>query len=185
MTPSLIASLRRFSGWLGWALGLAAAASTALARNASEYRVKAAFLYNFTKFVEWPDNAAADRPFVLGVCGPGALVDELRDALAGRSVRSRPLRVAAVRTPADARAVDLLFVSAQGEDAVEDLLAAVRASPVLTVGESDRFAGAGGIITFLTVDGRVRFAIDRAAGERARLRISAQLLKLATARPKP
>ena len=147
----------------------------------TEYEVKAAFLYHFARLVEWP-LAADDKPFVLAVVGPDPFGHVLEDAIGSRQVRGRAVRIDRYRRSADARHdhPQLLFVAASESREVERALAAVEGAPVLTVGELDAFAEQGGMIGFrITPEGRVTFDINRAEAERAGLKLSSQLLKLA------
>jgi len=152
-------------------------------RGAAEYEVKAAFLYNFTKFVQWPQagDANPQQPFVIGVAGPETVARQVEAVTAGRTVLSRPITVRRVTSAQEAASSDMLFLSTQDGGGREDLLDAVRKAHVLTVGESERFSELGGMVTFAVIDGRVRFSINEGSAEKAGLKISAQLLKLATA----
>ena len=147
-----------------------------------EYQVKAAFLYNFTKFIEWPAQhfANEDRPVVIAVLGRNPFGEELEQITKGRRVNGREITIAFIDTPAAAAAADLVFVCAGEESRFEAMNTALRQAQVLTIGESPRFAEAGGIITFLREADKVRFAINLDSAGRAGLKISAQLLKLAT-----
>lgn len=158
-------------------LGSAAACAQAL----SEQQVKAAFLYNFTKFVEWPAEAfaAPQAPFVLCIPGRDALGGNL-DAIQGRTVQGHELRVKRSVRPDEVKACHVLFVPEAQEGPVAELVRAARTLPVLTVGESEGFAEAGGAIGFVSREDRVHFEINLDAASRASLRISSQLLRLAT-----
>jgi len=148
-----------------------------------EYQVKAAFLYNFTKFVEWPGERFADpdTPIVIGVFNGKALEAELGKVVEGRLVNGRRLVVRPVTTAADAASAHLVFVPAGEEERFAGAAAALREAAVVTVGESARFAALGGMIVFTREEDKVRFAINLESSERARVRFSAQLLKLASA----
>jgi hypothetical protein len=142
-------------------------------------RVKAAFLFRFPGFVEWPSAAIEGRTFldicVLGSTPVGTLLDELVE---GESLGGRVLRVRIVsRNGLDACHVLFLPEGARGRGAA---LKAVADRPVLTVSDASGFLDEGGIIQFRVSDERVRFEISLAAAERAGLRLSAQLLRLAT-----
>lgn len=156
---------------------VAAAADVAVSK---EYRLKAAFLYNFTKFIEWPAARFADEtsPVVIGVLGNNPFGDELEKVVKGRTVKGRDIVVKLVTSADEAPTTHILFVPA-GE---EPRLAATdswRKIAVVVVGESPRFAPLGGAITFKPEADKVRFTIDLAAAESVGLKISAQLLKLA------
>jgi hypothetical protein len=146
-----------------------------------EYEVKAAFLYNFLRYTEWPAAAIPGPgvPLLIGVLGDEPLERTLGAVLRGKTVQGRPLEVRRVRLGPEAQASHLLFVSASERVRVGQVLDAVRGAPVLTVGETDGFAQAGGVINFVLEEGRVRFEVNQDAAQRARLRLSSRLLALA------
>lgn len=158
-------------------------ASTALAGAQSqlvdEYRVKAAFLYNFAKFVEWPADSfkAPADPITICVLG-NPFGGRLEDTVSGKQIDERRLIVREISDAAEAQGCNILFVANQKKRAA-DLLGRVKASPILTVGDCENFAAAGGVIGFKLEGGRVRLEINVAAAERSRLRISSKLLSLA------
>jgi len=152
-----------------------------VAQSASdEYRLKAAFLYRFPQFVEWPAAARQSRTLDLCVLQPNPFGSDLEQLVAGESISGRALRVRVVRTLDALADCHTLFAGAHN-DAAAAALKAVSGLPVLTVGESDQFLKAGGIIALKIVDRRVRFEVNTANAQKAGLRISAQLLNLATA----
>jgi uncharacterized protein DUF4154 len=146
----------------------------------SDYQVKAAYLYYFTTYVDWPPEtfAATDNELVIGVLGEDPFGGVLDDALRGKSVDNRRLVVKRFANIKDARDSHILFISASEKDRIPSILKALDGAAVLTVGDLDRFASRGGQIAFHTVDKKVRFDINVAAVERARIKISAQLMKL-------
>ena len=145
-----------------------------------EYQIKAAFLYNFAKFVEWPaarfENE--DAPIVIGVLGDNPFGAELEKIVQDRKVNGRPVSIVMLNSPAEVKTVHLLFVSAGHERRFAGS-EALKCPGVLTVGESQNFAAAGGTITFTMPDDKVKFEINMGSANCAELRISAQLLKLA------
>jgi YfiR/HmsC-like len=164
-------------------LALSAPRATAAEPAVSkEYQLKAAFLYNFTKFVEWPAARFADAtsPIVVAVVGRNPFGEELENVVKGRAVNGRAITVKVVTSPEEASAAHphLLFVPAGEETRLP--VRALQLDAVVAVGESEAFAALGGMITFVQVGGKVRFEIDIAAAERGHVKISAQLLKLAT-----
>ncbi len=162
-------------------LGGSLPAPRALSATPNEYQVKAAFLYNFAKFVEWPPGTFPEpnAPLVLEVLGEDPFGQALDEAIAGRSVDGHTLLVRRSRRLQDLRGCQVLFVSSSEQKWLPLILARLEGSPVLTVGESEKFAESGGAIQFLLEDNRVRFAINLDAAMRARLKISAKLLALA------
>lgn len=149
-----------------------------------EYRVKAAFLYNVMKFVQWPAAEAAEvqHPLTFCVVGTDPFGEHLDRALADRQAQGRPLVVARFEPDGDADRLvvcNLLFLGASERDRAAELIAALIASPVLTVSEWEGFAAAGGILEMQIVDAKLAFAVNLRAADVRGLRISSQLLKLA------
>jgi hypothetical protein len=148
-----------------------------------EYQIKAAFLYNFTKFVEWPPRrfAAPESPIVIGILGANPFGDELEAIVKNRKVNNRPIEIRIVATEAEAAAVHVLFAGAGQESRMAAMSGSLQTQSILTVGESPSFAASGGIIDFVVEGDKVRFAINARLGEQSGLKISAQLLNLAMA----
>jgi hypothetical protein len=146
----------------------------------AEYQVKAAFLFNFAKFVEWRGEVAAGDEQELNICilgndpfGGGM------DAFKGKSVKNRRLVVRKINGVEELEHCQILFISSSEKEHLSEILTAVARSPVLTVSDIKYFAQTGGVIGFVTVDEHIRFDINQATAERAGLQISSQLLKLA------
>lgn len=148
-----------------------------------EYQLKAAFLYNFTKFVEWPSHrfAQTNSPIVIGVLGRNPFGDELEKIVKDRKVNGRDILVTNITASAGVKAVHMVFISAGEEERWRETLASLRNTAVLTVGESAVFAQTGGMINFTLQADKVRFEINQNRADAAGLKFSAQLLKLATA----
>jgi hypothetical protein len=146
-----------------------------------EYELKAAYLFNFAKFVEWPGKKGEDAgaPIVLGILGHDPFGARLDDLVRDRRINGREIVVRRFETPAEARAVHVLFIGKDAHLSPWDALGTIRGNGVLTVGESPSFAAHGGIITFVIDDGRLAFEIDMDEADRAGIGISAQLQKLA------
>jgi hypothetical protein len=149
--------------------------------TAAEYDVKAAFLYSFTKFIEWPESAFHDDRSSLRLCvlgdDPfgGSLQEIMNGEVAGRHLTV--LRVSSLKEPAGCQ---VLFVSRSEREKLPQILNAVREAPVLTVGDTSGFLEEGGIVNFVLQGSKVRFEINQASAERAGIRISSKLLRLAT-----
>ena len=150
---------------------------------AKEYQVKAAFVYNFTKFIEWPPRSfsGANDPIVIGVLGGGVFGTEIEQVVMNRTVNGRGIVVKSVVSAAQAQSVDVLFVSEAQDYSFGEITPAIERSPILTIGESRAFADRGGIINFVLENDKVRFEINMEAAERTGLKVSAQLQKLAKA----
>ena len=150
----------------------------------SEYQVKAAFLYNFLKFVDWPATPAEQMgPIELCVLGKDPFGGALERVVDGKTVNGRPLTIRRIGDIAAARSCHVLFVSASEAGRVREITKAVHTWSVLTVSEIDRFSERGGIVTFLMEGQRVRFRINPKAAASAGLKISSKLLQLAVVRP--
>ncbi len=152
------------------------------ALDADEYAVKAAFLYQFTQFVEWPPDSFADAgsPIVLAVLGSDPFGESLRRATEGRTGQGRPIVVRYLKAGQSLRSCHILFVSASEEARIPDLLRTVGPASILTVGDSAGFAEAGGMLNFVVDAARIKFEVNIGAAERGRVRISSKLLKLAS-----
>ncbi len=147
----------------------------------SEQQVKAAFLFNFIKFVEWPASAFADRnsPLVIGIIGDDPVGRELAQSFQNKSINGRDLVLRQLAWPGEIRGVHILLLCASEAKSASAVLAGIKGIPVLTIGETDRFGRQGGIINFYIEENKVRFEINIDAAEKARLKISSQLLSLA------
>jgi len=149
------------------------------AQTPSEYQVKAAFLLNFTKFIQWPDAAFEKADSALNICilGEDPFGKDLDQLIAGETVNGRKLKVARLRSAPLPKACQVLFIS-QSEKDVPSILAGLGAG-VLTVGDGDRFLREGGMISFVIEDRHVRFDVNRRAAVNASLTISARMLSVA------
>lgn len=163
---------------------IAVVASGRLAAQASkptEYEVQAAYLSNFGRFVEWPAGTPDKDPFYVCVLGQdpfGALLDA---ALKGESIGGVPLEAKRIAEPAEAANCRIIYVNPAKENQVRAALAALKNTSALTVGENADFIRYGGMIQFVLDGNRVRFEINLAAAQRARLALSSELLKVAAA----
>lgn len=152
-----------------------------LAQNYNETEVKAAFLYHFIGYVEWPARAfdSPASPFVVGVLGKSAVLDALREAVRGKSVQGRAVTVRQVQIGQELRQCHLLFIPAPEMRNLSRVLEVLGEAPVLLVGESEGFTQRGGIINFFLEQNKLRFEINPDAAKRVSLNISSKLLRLA------
>ena len=150
------------------------------AQEALENDVKAAFLFNFTKFVDWPPGAFEDPASPIRVCvvADAAFVASVDRIILGETVRGRPLR-RVVPEAGELRRCHVLYVGAAETGRAARLLAPLGSAPVLSVGESPQFLDEGGAIAFILVNDRVRFEVNLAAANRAGLTVSSKLLRVA------
>ena len=167
-------------GLLAIALAMASSAP-AVGQTPTGADVKAAFLFNFARFVEWPAVAAgADPPdFVIGVLGNDAIADSLTEFVKGKLHHGRPLSVRRLGPKHDVTKVHVLFIGASESARLPELLERLGSASVLTVSDADRFAVLGGAIQFRTESDRVRFDVNLEAAEAAGLTINSKLLRLA------
>jgi YfiR/HmsC-like len=174
--------LRRTALALATVLLWLAGAGEAPAAQSGERELKAAFLYNFAKFVEWPPAAFPERatPVTLCTLGDDAIAASLEAVVKGETLDARRLVVRRLRDPQEARDCHVLFIS-PAEKHVSQLLASLRGAGVLTVGDGNDFLDQGGVIRFFLEQNRVRFDINLDAAERSRLNLSSKLLRLARA----
>jgi uncharacterized protein DUF4154 len=162
-------------------IGAPSPAATQQADSPSEYQVKAAFLFNFAKFVEWPADAFAgpQAPFAICVLGQDPFGPLLDAALAGKTMGSHPVSLRRIKEHSEARRCHIVFVSASEVRNYLEVIDTVRGSSVLLVGDTDGFAALGGMIEFTLEGNHVRFLINPDAAQRAGLMLSSKLLMLA------
>jgi YfiR/HmsC-like len=167
---------------LSWAPG--ALAQDRDSSNSSEYLIKAGFIFNFAKFVDWPPTTFAqpDSPIVIGILGTdpfGAIIDQIVQdkKIGGRGFVVKRLKWGA--DPKDLRECKILFAGASERAHIDELVQIVRGLPILTVGETPGFAERGGVIRLVLEDNKVRFEVNVEAARQAGLTISSRLLTLA------
>jgi hypothetical protein len=154
------------------------------AQPVGEYPIKAAFLYNFTLFVEWPAEALAADSFVIGVVGDDAFADILEDTVRTKTVHGNKVEVRRLTLVDDLRNCRLVFVSA-GADRRNTVPRRARGTPILTVGETADFLQDGGVIRFLIENAQLRFQVNVNAATESRLTISSRLRAIAAPTPTP
>ena len=152
--------------------------------DASEYLIKAGFIYNFAKFVEWPSTAFSqpDSPIMIGVLGTDPFGSVLDRLVEDKKIGARGFVVKRYKWGKDLKDLKeckILFVSASEKAHIDEIVQAVKGLPILMVGETPGFAERGGIIRFTLEDNRVRFEINVDAAHQADLNISSRLLTLA------
>ncbi len=147
----------------------------------SEYQLKAAFLYNFAKFIEWPPEAFPEdtSPFAIGIIGQNPFGIDLERTVKSKLVNGHPFAVIQVRTLAELKHCHILFISPSERKRLPEILNSVRNTNVLTVSEVDHFLESGGMINFTMEGNKVRFQIHDEAAKLAGLKISSKLLNLA------
>jgi hypothetical protein len=162
--------------YLGFLLSI-----VARAQATDEYQLKAVFLYNFAKFVEWPPQTfrSPTEPIVIGVLGKDPFGDALVAATAGKTFGGRAFQVRPVSDAQQAAACQILFISSSERKRLGPLFSQIGGRGILTVGEADNFAAEGGVVNFKIEGGTVRLQINIEAARKQQLHISAKLLSLA------
>jgi hypothetical protein len=172
----------------GLSLGLFLTATAGLAQTPrpTEYQLKAAFLYNFAKFIDWPPEALADAkaPFVIGILGDNPFGNDLEHVIAGKKINDRSILVQAFHTVAEAGHCQILFICSSEKKHFSEIIQSLQHSPILTISESDQFIESGGMVNFVQEAGKIRFQINDEAAKAARLKISSKLLSLAISFPR-
>lgn len=173
---------------LGWTvvllLCLSFASGRSHAQNASpsEHQVKAAIIFNFMKFVEWPATAFADTntPLSVGVLGNTPIGDHLEQATRNKSVNNRRILVKTCRSLEEAKQCHVLFVCDSEKKRLAGIMDELAGASVLTVGEIEGFTKSGGVINFYREGNKFRFEINDEAAKKVKLKISSKLLSLAS-----
>ena len=147
------------------------------AQVSQEYKVKAAFLYNLGRMIEWPENANSGD-LVMCFFGEESFGDEL-NALKGKAVKGRALKFRRGVQLDTIEQCHILFIGDEEQKNLEDIVFALNGLPVLTVGESELFAERGGIVNLPQIKGRIRIEININAAQHAGLKMSSKLLTLA------
>ncbi|HEX4986750.1 MAG TPA: YfiR family protein [Burkholderiales bacterium] len=170
-----LAALLALLAWGGMPLPVAGAAEA----PDIEQRVKAAFLFKFGGYVEWPDGvfAGKDSPLVIGVAGADSMAEELTQLVAGRTMNGRSVTVRRIRAGEPVTNVHVLFVGRPEMARLGEFVAQAR--PVLTVTDTEKGFSQGSVINFVVADNRVRFEVSLDAARRNGLKIGAPLLSVA------
>lgn len=178
--------LSNLRGWLFHLLAVGIASAflgpsclPAQRSNPGEYEVKAAYIYNFGKFVAWPAKVTPADDFPICVLGEDPFGATFDATIAGETVNGKKVVVNRITRPQDAVSCRILFISASEESQLKEILAALDKTSVLTVSDISQFTRRGGMIQFVTDTNRVRFEVNVTAAERAGLTLSSQLLKVA------
>src|ERR1700733_3908157 len=168
----------RIVSWLLLVL-LMTGAGAVFGQTVEEYDLKAAFLYNFTKFIEWPPASLASGAFIIGIFGEDPFGSAIEDVTRGKSVSGHEIQIRRLKEPAEARNCNMIFVTSTDRRKIQELLEATKRSAILTVGENKEFLNQGGTIYFSMANNRVGIVINNAAAADKGLKVSAKLLSLA------
>lgn len=145
-----------------------------------EYKVKAAFIHNFTQFIDWPSGAfeTEDSPIRIGIFGQGPINEPLMN-LSGKKTLKRSLEISVVDNLDNANEHHIIFFNPSEKEHIPSILSSLKNKGVLTIGDMPGFDEQCGVINFYLKDGKVRFEVNVAASRREKLRISSKLLRLA------
>lgn len=165
--------------WLGTLLVLTSCAGLTAATSPSEYQVKAVFLFNFTRFVEWPPQSFADphAPFVIGVLGRDPFGSALDEAIRDETVNGHTLLVRRFQSLADLQPCQILFIDRSAGPEAFRSLSSVERQGTLTVSDIDAYTEPGGIISFVSEGRKIRLRINVDSARGAGLTISSKLLR--------
>jgi len=152
-------------------------------QSATEYQVKAGYLFNFLKFVEWPDDSFThtQSKWVIGIVGDSPVGNQLSKLAEGKNILGRELLVKKFQSADNLRDCNILFISDSEKKRLPSILASLRGSSVMTVADMDHFIESGGMVQFVVENARVRVSIDVGGTERSGLKVSSKLLALARA----
>jgi len=169
-----------FVSFLGAALILQGA-SVGGNNESVELHVKAAYLLHFVRYIYWPSPSPAvpSSPVVLGVLGHDPMVEVLESTVSGKTVDKRSVQVKVFTSADQIDHCDILFVPRSESKQLPAVLSAISGRPILTVGDKERFSNEGGMIEFLLIDDTIRFTINNEAVEKAGLKLSSELLRVA------
>lgn len=169
--------MERSLGWLLLGLGLFLATPAHANNNAAE--IKTAFIYNFAKFVEWPNSAFAEENSPLQLCVWEAALEGKLQLLNGREAQGRQIRVRRVDSPEGVQSCHILVLAEVNDGLRTQLLQAIGRSNVLTIGDYNDFTRQGGMIGLFVEANRVQFSVNLNAAQSAGLKMSARMLQLA------
>ncbi len=160
--------------------GVAVAYADSLSQR--EYQIKAAFLYNFTKFVEWPAERFADESASIMLCviGRDPFGATIEDTVTGKTVKGRHIDIRRIDNVDDLDACHVLFVGLSERERLRQIVESSRGANVLTVGDMDEFVEFGGIIRFIKRANKIQFEINLVAASQARLKLDLKLLRFAS-----
>ncbi len=152
----------------------------AVDRATMENEVKAAYIYNFVKFVDWPEGtfSSSGAPIIIGIAGDDEFGTLLGTVVKNKTIQDHPIRINLIKKPADFRNCQLLFVSASELKKSQKILEELRGSPVITVTETDSGSPAKGMINIFIEGDKLQFEIDSERAEKSSLQFSSKLLRL-------
>jgi hypothetical protein len=182
--------LRKTNFFFGLGLWLLLAVMIGHAQNSSpaprEYQLKAAFLYNFAKFIDWPPEAFAvdNAHFIIGILGDNPFGNDLQQTVKDKNISGREIAVRLFHTVGEVTNCQILFISSSEKKRYSDIIRSLHSAAILTVTENDQSKDSDVMINFVQESGKIRFQIKDSAAKAAQLRISSKLLSLAVPSPR-
>lgn len=163
-----------------WCVLLVFFAPCTLRAQSREYQIKAAFIYNFAQFVQWPASAFtnASQPFEIGILGDNPFGKSLEETVKGETIKGRPIIIVEASRIEKLAGCQILFVSKSASSHVDEIFPKLNSQPVLTVGEDPGFLRQGGIINLYRDGPKVHFEINPDAAERSGLKLGSELLSV-------
>jgi hypothetical protein len=151
------------------------------ASNSTEYQLKAVFLYNFTRFIDWPENAfhSVDAPFVIGIVGDNPFGNYLQEVVNNDSVGLHPIIIKYFSKPEKVADCHLLFINSNDPEQIKSVLNITSGKSILTVNDTPNFSRWGGHVQFYNQQNRIKLQINASATKDAHLTVSSKLLNLA------
>jgi|SRR6185436_4800556 len=171
ITRSITALFLIWTAWLSEVSG----------QSASEYQVKAVFIYNFTRFIDWPSEAfkSPDEPFIIGIIGEDPFGTYLDETVTGEKIGTHPIQIQRFADIKQVVKCHILYVSSYEPEEAEKILSAVADKSILTVSDATAFNKWGGMIRFFTENNKIRLQVNVEASKKSGLTISSKLLGVA------
>lgn len=182
MTPTRIINCKRLKQYvIAVGLLLSFSFSNAQSLPANEFQVKAVFLYNFTRFVEWPENyfTSPEDTFIIGIIGKDPFGQYLEETIANEKIGSHPIVIKRFDNIEKVNSCNILYINTDNSEWTKDVLAVVSKHHILTVSDINGFTRWGGIIKFINEKNKIKIQINTEAAKTAQLTISSKLLSLA------
>jgi hypothetical protein len=158
-------------------------AATVAEREVSEYEVKAAYVFYFAKFTEWPAEVLPNpnSPIMIGVIGDNSFASMLENTVKGKTIQNHPILIQNLKMPSDLSGFHMIYVSSYEQQCTNQIAGILQTAPVLTVTEADKNSRSKGLINLLVEEGKIHFEVNLTAVGKTGLKISSKLLRLANA----
>jgi hypothetical protein len=147
----------------------------------TEYEVKAAYVYYFAKFIDWPASTFSDKnaPLIIGIIGDNEFGSLLSNIVKSKTAQEHPIVVRTLKWPVDLHSCQMVYISASEQKRYKQIVESLQAYPILTITETEEGLLGKGILNLFMEGSKVQFEVDLAGAEKAQLRISSKLLRLA------